>query len=86
MIGYPFASAGGLGGARVVATPSPCTSGCDLNGAESHDIVHNQFWSYDGTSYTKVDTSGNLDPWKGYWVATLNQASGTSPRLLVPKL
>jgi hypothetical protein len=86
MVGYPFASAGNLGGVRVVTTPSPCTLYCDLDEAESHDIVHNQFWSYDGTSYTKVDTSGNLDPWKGYWVATLNQASGTSPRLLVPKL
>jgi hypothetical protein len=86
MIGYPFASAGSLGGVRVVTSPSPCTSGCDLSGAKSHDIVHNEFWSYDGASYTKVDSSGNLNPWKGYWVATLNQASGTSPRLLVPKL
>jgi len=85
MVGYPFASAGNLGKVRVVTTPSPCTLYCDLDEAESQGIVHNQFWNYDGASYTKVDTGGNLDPWKGYWVSTLNQASGTSPRLLVPK-
>ena len=90
MIGYPFASSGGLSNTRVLTDPQAfddggCTSGCDLDTANAHHIVHNQLWTYNGSAYTTVDSSGNLNPWKGYWIATGIRHDADNPRLLVPK-
>jgi hypothetical protein len=63
-------------------SPIQTISGCKL---DSQNLVRNQLWIYNGTAYTLVDTSGDLDPWTGYWSVTLSNADGTHPRLLVPK-
>ncbi|MCK5921095.1 MAG: hypothetical protein KAG66_09145, partial [Methylococcales bacterium] len=85
MIGYPFISAGALGNARIQTDADSCASGCDLDTAHSQGIVHNQLWTFNGTHYEVVDTSGNLEPWGGYWLATLQSAEGLNPRLLLAK-
>jgi len=86
MIGYPFASSESLGNTRVLTDDTgACVSGCDLNTAQSQGIAHNQLWTYDGTRFQVVNTSGNLEPWGGYWLATLQNADGLNPRLLLPK-
>jgi len=85
MVGYPFAVSGSFGNVRVQTDTGVCASGCDLNTAQSQGIVSNQFLSFNGTSFTKVDSSGNLDPWKGYLATTLQNADGLNPRLLVPR-
>jgi len=87
LIGYPFVSTVELGDARIQTESGACASesGCDLNAAHSQGIIHNQLWTYNGAGYTKVDTSGNLEPWKAYWAATLDQADGSNPKLLLPK-
>jgi len=85
MVGYPFASSESLGNVRVQTDTGVCTSGCDLDTAQSQRIVSNKLWSFNGATFTEVDTSGNLDPWIGYWVTTLQNADGLNPRLLLPK-
>ncbi len=84
MIGYPFATGQSLSGSRIVATVPECATGCTLDVAKGKDIAHNQLWGYTGSSYTTLDATGDLDPWQGYWMATLNSADGTAPTLLIP--
>jgi len=91
MIGYAFADIDSLKNARVltgvVTAPNDCSDadGCTLNEAQASSIVHNELWTYNGSGgYTKI-TGGNLDPWAGYWSATMDSADGTTPKLLMPK-
>jgi hypothetical protein len=85
MIGYPYASSGSLGDARVQTDTGVCASGCDLDTAQSLGIVVSRLLAFNGTFFTQVDTSDNLDPWNGYWAAMLHNADDLNPRLLVPK-
>ncbi|MCF6203069.1 MAG: SGNH/GDSL hydrolase family protein, partial [Methylococcaceae bacterium] len=86
MVGYPFAVSGLLSDSRIVATTSNCTSGCEIDDAEIDGVFHNQLWTYNGTEYVEVSTTiGTLDPWLGYWAATLNNASTNNPSLLFSK-
>ncbi len=85
MIGYPFASSGSLGNARVLTNTGACATGCELDVAQSSGITTNKLWNYDGINLAMVTASDNLDPWKGYWAATLSQADGASPSLVIPK-
>jgi len=83
MIGYPFGIGQSLSASRITASIAECTPSCTLDIAQDKDIVHDQLWGYNGSSYSVVDTTGDLDPWQSYWTATLNSADGT-PVLLIP--
>ncbi len=86
MVGYPFAVSGLLSNSRIVASTIDCTSGCEIEDAEIDGIFQNQLWSYNGTGYVEVTTTiGTLDPWLGYWAATLNNANTNNPSLLFSK-
>ncbi len=86
MVGYPFAVSGLLSNSRIVATTNNCTSGCEIEDAEIDDVFQNQLWTYNGAEYVEVTTTiGTLDPWLGYWAATLNNASTNNPSLLFSK-
>ncbi len=86
MIGFPFSSNTPLRRVHVATTTPICNSGCTLDNATTNDIFHNQFWSYDGSAYKLINTNtGELEPWLGYWVSTLNNAHGKNPSLLIPK-
>jgi len=67
----------------VTIAGSTCAGGCTLEEAKTAGIVHNQFWHYDGVSYQKLEGSDLIKPWNGLWVATLDQAAGTMPKLLI---
>jgi len=83
MIGYPLSSQKNLETARITTNSSAlCGLGCNLDIAQSNTIVHNQVWSFNGTSYDLINSSDNLNPWKGYWLPTLEDADGTEPFLL----
>ena len=87
MIGRPSHVSSTLGDTRIHADTDACTSGCDLDTANSGELVHNQLWTYDVSSYTlATNPDGTLEPWVGYWAATLQSADGKSPKLLVPKV
>lgn len=86
MIGYPFDFSQPLNNSRVVTTSATCGSGCSIDDAKDNGVFHNQLWNYNGTDYTLVDsTSGSLNPWLAYWSATLSNADGKNPSLLIPK-
>jgi len=86
MVGYPFAVSGLLSNSRIVASTSGCTSGCGIEVAEDDGVFQNQLWSYNGAEYVEVTTTiGTLDPWLGYWAATLDNASTNNPSLLFSK-
>ncbi len=84
MIGYPLATTKSLGATpRVETTLSDvCSPACTLDIAQSNNIVHNQVWSFNGTSYDLINSGNNLNPWKGYWLPTLEDADGEEPFLL----
>jgi hypothetical protein len=87
MVGYPGHYDPKLGNMRISTSSSDCSNGCDLGTAQRDGLVHGQFWSYNGSGYTVASNpGGELDPWQGYWVATLPGADGKAPRLLVPKV
>ena len=86
MIGYPFAMNGLLNDdVRVVPETNADILDYTLDGAEALGIVHNQLWNYNGSGYNLINTSdGNLEPWLGYWLATMNNAHIYSPYLWIP--
>jgi hypothetical protein len=85
MIGFPFAGSQQLKFSRVVTTEGICVTGCTLIDTQTEGIVQNRLWNYNGTDYSSIDTNaGNLEPWKGYWIKTLNNAEGKNPSLLIP--
>ena len=86
MVGYPGHYDPKLGNMRISTSSSDCSNGCDLGTAQRDGLVHGQFWSYNGSGYTVASNpGGELDPWQGYWAATLPSADGKAPRLLIPK-
>lgn len=95
MIGYPFEASRLLNNSVVTGVESCASAGCSLDEAMTEGVVHNELWTYsydDGVAgYTKIVTtvdSGNttLNPWKGYWAATLENAAASAPiNLLIRK-
>ena len=95
MIGYPFEASSLLNNSVVTGVENCASAGCSLDEAMTEGVVHNELWTYsydDGVAgYTKIVTtidSGNttLNPWKGYWAATLQNAAASAPiNLLIRK-
>jgi surface protein len=87
MIGLPLFYKPKLGDTRVRTSTADCGSGCDLSTAQSKNLVHDQFWTYNESGYTVVkNPGGKVNPWAAYWVATLDGAVGKTPKLLVPRI
>ena len=59
-------------------------TGCTLGEAKIANIVHDQFWHFNGVSYETLEGSDLIKPWYGLWAAALNQAAGLEPKLLIP--
>jgi len=88
MVGYPFDAQGQLNNARIKTTVAPCGLGCTMADAETNNISQNRLWAYSASAnkYVEVYTAnGNLNPWQGFWIATLAAANGKSPSLLFSK-
>jgi surface protein len=87
MIGWPLGYNQALSAARVKTDSGACANGCELEKAQTEKLVNAVLWVYDGaaSSYKKVSHSeGALVAWTGYWLATLENAVGLNPKLLVP--
>lgn len=88
MIGYPFENGSTPLSQLEISNndPGSCGSGCTLDEAKNNHIVHDEFWTYSGgPGYTRISTGGALEPWRGYWSATLNQADPTDPLLKISR-
>jgi hypothetical protein len=85
-----------------MSAPNDCSdsNGCTLpeargdassNASEAGSgIMHDQLWRFDPLAggYQALQTGGELDPWDGFWVVTLegadNPPASTNPKLLLP--
>jgi subtilisin family serine protease len=76
----------------VATAPNNCAdaNGCTLDEAKSDGIFHNKLWSwtYSGKpangKYLMLSPTNSLKPWMAAWAASLKNATGTNPRLLIP--
>jgi surface protein len=86
MIGSPLGYTPALSAARIRMDSGVCADGCELKNAQSNDFVHGSVWSYSSAAgYDKESyAEGQWKPWAGYWLATLKNADGLNPTLLVP--
>jgi len=84
MIGYPFNVASSLADVTVVTDAAPCAGGCNLPTSQSNGITSDTLWTYNGEAYSLTTRGDSLQPWLGYWSATLQEADGVSPRMLFP--
>jgi hypothetical protein len=80
MVGYPFDKKGRLGDVRVTTLSNHCNSqaGCNLDTANTRQVVHNQFWTYTDNGYKKIRKNDTLEAWRGYWVAALSDVTTES--------
>ena len=87
MKGYPFSTSTAFNHLRLGTQSGSCSTGCTMNTAATQNIAHNQIWHYTAATgkYRLIENSATLNPWDGYWFATLNQADGFSPKLIVPE-
>lgn len=89
MAGYPNIFAQPLGDLYVTDFGNDCDleavgQTCDLDAAEAALVVHNEFFTFvNGSAYDVITPTGELNPWKGYWVASLENSSEL-PLLWVP--
>ena len=87
MLSHAFESEVTLDQLRIVTkSGSTCADadGCTLEEAKEAEIVHNQFWRYDGTGYQRLGGSDLIKPWYGLWIPTLGAAFDSEPILLIP--
>ncbi len=62
--------------------------GCSLDIAEKNGIVSKKLYHYNETSqqYDVFDGDAHgLNPWYGFWIATLEKADGEEPLLLITR-
>jgi Raf kinase inhibitor-like YbhB/YbcL family protein len=78
LVGSPFSDARSLDSFSVkVANSDMCgDSGCSLDEAKNKQLVHNKVWTYNGQGYEGKGTGDTINPWDGFWIATLPGASG----------
>lgn len=85
MLAHVFESEVPLDQLRIVTSPGTfCAAGCNLETANTAGIVHDRFWSYDGTGYEQLGGADPVKPWFGFWIATLDKAYNLEPKLLIP--
>ncbi len=83
MIGYPYTIDIPLSDVQIFASSDGCSTGCTLDIAESDNLVQDILYTYNGVVYDAISSSsGNFNPWKGYWARTLESADGTGAHFL----
>ncbi len=90
MGGYPFAASGPVGGIRVVTgSTGDCQSsngGCTLAEGDERQVVSRILWRYvdENSGYHAITTDDFLDPWSGFWIATLPDAVPGQTEMIIP--
>ncbi len=74
--GNPFSSSQTLGDFFLKTDTGACITPCDLDKAADERILHNKVWTYDGEKYVPKDTQKTLNPWDGFWAASLENSQG----------
>ena len=92
MLGHPLNEHHTLSDLRVTSgdksTRRKCniTNACTLKDADTAGITHSQLWHYidKSTGYKILKASDSINPWDGFWAATLSKSNGSNPTLLIP--
>ena len=70
----------GFGDTRFVGADSECAGGCTPAQSAASGVTAGTLFRYqssgDESGYEAIGTGQTLQPWEGYWVATLGAASG----------
>ena len=53
--------------------------------SNQYHLVSPTLYSYDGTSYQPVSSTGSLTPWKAYWIKVYANTTLEFPTQLAPK-
>ena len=86
LVGNPFSGDANAADVRVVTDAgTACESGCALPEAAELDLVHFQFFAFDGTAYVIKEGNDDLEGWSGFWLATLPLAAAENATLLFAK-
>lgn len=86
MVGLPRDTPISFDSTRTQVTSGPCAPACSPDEAEANNIMHNQMFSYSAASgYAIVEGTDQLEPWEGFWAASLPGAVGENPAWLVPQ-
>ncbi len=79
LAGNPFSSPLDMGDLRLKTTAPSCSGRrCTLDQAEEHNLVHNKVWIYDGAQYKEQGTNNQIEPWNGFWAATIAESKDYS--------
>jgi len=88
MPGHPFPTSVATNRSRVKTPTGPCADAdaCTLDEAVENQVLHNEVWHYDPVSgnYALISGATPLEPWMGFWAATLSNARNNPATLLVP--
>ncbi|MCK5831649.1 MAG: hypothetical protein KAH20_15245 [Methylococcales bacterium] len=93
MVGNPHLSFIEMNNIRIrtdsATAPNNCAdaNGCTLVEAQADGIVDNKIWGFPDPvtgGYRVFDSGDTLNPWGGYWIATIINADSRNPRLLLP--
>ncbi len=77
LAGNPFPAQEELGSFSVHSSEGPCSNpSCDFDQAGREKLVHNKVWIYANNAYVPLDKNGTLNPWAGFWTATLENSNG----------
>lgn len=75
LVGYSSETLHTFGESRFLSTDGPCAEGCSPEQARSANVANNFLYKFnpsdDGSLYEIVDESTAMQPWDGYWLATL---------------
>ena len=86
MVGLPGDTPVSFDETRIQVNSGPCAPACSPVEAEANNILHNQMFRYAAaTGYEVVEGADQLDPWDGYWAASLPGAVGDNPAWLIPQ-
>lgn len=89
-IGNPFYTSPQLNNMRVTANAGICagTQGCTLSEAADSGIanlLHDKLFWYDGNGYQSIGAGDSFTPWRGYYGAVFQDASGVAAKLHIPR-
>jgi len=88
LVGAPYSQQTPVGNYRFVteSEESRCAAGCDLSDAREAEYSQSFFYVYNSGSneYDEFGTGSTLQPWQGFWVASLPAAQEYSRRLNIP--
>jgi len=81
LYGFPYEQAQSWDNHRITTSSGDCATDNGCTPAQAKNIINEQVYRWNGAGYDKMDGTAQLEPWGGYWVATLPAGHGLNPVL-----